>query len=58
MARTIAQIKDNNFTVVMGISQNMANEIYDNLKQTDEQLAIFFMEQWRYARITGHLMVA
>ncbi|MCQ2086459.1 MAG: hypothetical protein MJZ37_00085 [Bacilli bacterium] len=56
MARVIEQLKNDNLNVVLGISENFASDIYDCLKKEDEQLAIYFMEQWRFAKITGHLM--
>jgi hypothetical protein len=56
MARIIRSLQEGNVQVVAGVSKSLAQEVYDELKKTNEQLAIYFMEQWRYCAITGRLM--
>ena len=57
MARIIREFTNGNATVVTQVtSYSVANEIYDTLKQSDAQLAIKFMELFRYFQFTGKMM--
>ena len=56
MARIIESLEERNIQVVASVSKTLATEIYSELKKTNFQLAIFFLEQWRYYAITGRVM--
>lgn len=58
MLRIIKNLKNGNNNVVMGINKSLAEEVYDSLKRVDEQLAIYFWEQYKYYQYTGRLMAA
>lgn len=56
MARIAREFTNGNNSVVMGITKNLAEEVFDNLKQTNYQLAVAFWEQYKYFQYTGRLM--
>lgn len=57
MARIIKEFSNGNLEVVASIGNDrFAYEVYDAIKETDEQLAIVFMERYRYFKICGHTM--
>lgn len=59
MGLIIETLKNNDNTLVATIgSDKFAYEVYHTLKREDEQLAIYFLEQYRYFKFTGRLMVA
>ncbi|MCQ2370320.1 MAG: hypothetical protein MJ007_07595 [Paludibacteraceae bacterium] len=57
MARIIREFTNGNISIIQTVgSESFANEVYDTLKESDEQLAIYFMEQYRYFKICGRMM--
>lgn len=59
MARIINEFTNGNVGVVSAIgTDSFAYDVYDALKQVNEQLAIYFWEQYKYYKVTGHLMAA
>jgi len=58
MAETIATRFENGITEVVKTITTwfLAKEVYHLLGGKHSQEAIYFMEQWRYFKITGNLM--
>ena len=59
MARIINEFTNGNVGVVSAIgTDSFAYDVYDELKKVDEQLAIYFWEQYKHYKVTGRLMAA